>query len=148
MLAPSIFSKNFVDDIFDDVFPFGRNLNFRFPQADVSAMNADVQEFDDRYQLDIELPGVKKDDIRAQVNDGYLIVSATNAINKEEKDEKGKYIRKERRYGSFQRSFYIGKAVEQEDIKASFENGILRLEIPKKVSKPEVEEKKYISIEG
>lgn len=148
MLVPSIFSKNFVDDWFDDAFPFGRNLNYRFPQAGTAAMNADVQEFDDRYQLDLELPGLKKEDIRAELKDGYLVVSAKQESSNEEKDEKGKYIRKERYYGSYQRSFYVGNAVKQEDIKASFENGILALTIPKKEANPELEEKHLIEIEG
>lgn len=148
MLVPSIFSKSFVDDLFDDVFPFGRNLNYRFPQTDTAVMNADVQEFDDRYQLELELPGMKKEDIQAELKDGYLLVNAKHESSSEEKDEKGKYIRKERYYGAYQRNFYVGNAVKQEDIKASFENGILKLEIPKKEDKPEVEEKKYIAIEG
>lgn len=148
MLVPSIFSKNFVDDLFDDAFPFGRNLNYRFPQAGTTAMNADVQEFEDRYQLELELPGMKKEDIRAELKDGYLVINAKHETSNEEKDEKGKYIRKERYYGSYQRSFYVGNGVKQEDIKASFENGILMLTIPKQEDKPEVEEKHFIEIEG
>ncbi len=148
MLVPSIFSKNFVDDLFDDVFPFGRNMNYRFQQADAAVMNADVQEFDDKYQLDLELPGMKKEDIQAELKDGYLIINAKRANSSEEKDDKGRYIRKERYYGSYQRSFYVGDAVTQDDIKASFENGILKLEVPKKEVKPEVKEKQYIAIDG
>lgn len=148
MLVPSIFSKNFVDDLFDDAFPFGRNLNDRFPQAGTTAMNADVQEFEDRYQLELELPGLKKENIQAELKDGYLLINAKHETDSEEKDEKGKYIRKERYYGSYQRSFYVGNAVKQEDIKASFENGILALTVPKMEANSEVEEKHLIEIEG
>ncbi|MCI5494515.1 Hsp20/alpha crystallin family protein [Oliverpabstia sp.] len=148
MLVPSIFSNNFVDDLFDDVFPFG-GMNYRFPKADSAVMNTDVKEYDDRYQLDLELPGMKKEDIQAELKDGYLIINAKHEDKQDEKDDKGKFIRKERYYGSYQRSFYVGDAVQQEDIKASFENGVLTLEVPKKAEEPEkVEEKHYISIEG
>ena len=101
MLVPSIFSNNFVDDIFDDVFPFGA---YNAPAADNrAAMNTDVKEFDDRYELEFELPGFKKEDIQAELKDGYLIVNAKHQDNKDEKDKDGKYIRKERYYGSYQR---------------------------------------------
>ncbi|MCU6718223.1 Hsp20/alpha crystallin family protein [Roseburia amylophila] len=146
MLVPSIFSNNFVDDIFDDVFPFGA---YNVPAADNRvAMNTDVKEFDDRYELEFELPGFKKEDIQAELKDGYLIVNAKHQDNKDEKGKDGKYIRKERYYGSYQRSFYVGNGVTQDDIKGGFENGILTLTVPKKEAKPAVEEKKYISIEG
>ena len=146
MLVPSIFSNNFVDDIFDDVFPFGA---YNAPATDNrAAMNTDVKEFDDRYELEFELPGFKKEDIQAELKDGYLIGNAKHQDNKDEKDKDGKYIRKERYYGSYQRSFYVGNGVTQDDIKGGFENGILTLTVPKKEAKPAVEEKKYISIEG
>ena len=130
MLVPSIFSNNFVDDIFDDVFPFGA---YNAPATDNrAAMNTDVKEFDDRYELEFELPGFKKEDIQAELKDGYLIVNAKHQDNKDEKDKDGKYIRKERYYGSYQRSFYVGDGVTQDDIKGGFENGILTLTVPKK----------------
>ena len=92
---------------------------------------------------------MKKEDIQAELKDGYLIINAKHEDKQDEKDDKGKFIRKERYYGSYQRSFYVGDAVQQEDIKASFENGVLTLEVPKKAEEPEkVEEKHYISIEG
>ena len=134
MLVPSIFSNNFVDDIFDDVFPFGA---YNAPAADNrAAMNTDVKEFDDRYELEFELPGFKKEDIQAELKDGYLIVNAKHQDNKDEKGKDGKYIRN------------VGDGVTQDDIKGGFENGILTLTVPKKEAKPAVEEKKYISIEG
>ena len=90
MLVPSIFSNNFVDDIFDDVFPFGA---YNVPAADNrAAMNTDVKEFDDRYELEFELPGVKKEDIQAELKDGYLIVNAKHQDNKDEKGKDGKYF--------------------------------------------------------
>lgn len=145
MLAPSIFEDNFVDNFFDDVFRFPFNT---LQRSKVPGMNVDVQEFDDRFLMDIELPGYAKEDIQADLKDGYLNVSANHTGEKEEKDEKGRYIRRERHYGQCQRSFFVGKNITQDDIKANFRDGILQLVIPKKEHQPEVEEKKYISIEG
>lgn len=145
MLAPSIFEDNFVDSFFDDVFRFPFNT---LQKSKVPGMNVDVQEFDDRFIMDIELPGYAKEDIQADLKDGYLNVSANHTDKKEEKDEEGRYIRRERYCGHCQRSFFVGKNITQEDIKANFRDGILKLVIPKKEHKPEVEEKKYISIEG
>ena len=146
MLVPSIFSNNFVDDIFDDVFPFGA---YNAPATDNrAAMNTDVKEFDDRYELEFELPGFKKEDIQAELKDGYLIVNAKHQDNKDEKDKDGKYIRKERYAGACTRSFYVGEEVDPDEIKAEFKHGILKLFVPKKEAKPAVEENKYIAIEG
>ena len=146
MLVPSIFSNNFVDDIFDDVFPFGA---YNTPAADNrAAMNTDVKEFDDRYELEFELPGFKKEDIQAELKDGYLIVNAKHQDNKDEKGKDGKYIRKERYAGACTRSFYVGEEVDPGEIKAEFKHGILKLFVPKKEAKPAVEENKYIAIEG
>lgn len=142
MLVPSIFNHSFTDDLFNDVFPFGFGSN-----AGASLMNADVQEFDNHYQLELELPGYQKEDIQAELNDGYLTIKAEHNESKDEKDKDGKYIRRERYSGHVQRSFYVGEEVQQEDIHAGFENGILKLTIPKVESKPAVEEKKYIAIE-
>ena len=146
MLVPSIFSNNFVDDIFDDVFPFGA---YNAPAADNrAAMNTDVKEFDDRYELEFELPGFKKEDIQGELKDGYLIVNAKHQDNKDEKGKDGKYIRKERYAGACTRSFYVGEEVDPGEIKAEFKHGILKLFVPKKEAKPAVEENKYIAIEG
>ncbi len=142
MLVPSIFNHSFTDDLFNDVFPFGFGSN-----TGASLMNADVQEFEDHYQLDLELPGYQKEDIQAELKDGYLTIQAEHNENKEEKDKDGKYIRRERYSGHVQRSFYVGDAVEQGDIHATFENGILKLSVPKVENKPKIEEKKYIAIE-
>ena len=107
----------------------------------------DVRETDNGYELDIDLPGFKKDEISAQLKDGYLTISAAKGLDKDEKEKDGKYIRRERYAGTMSRSFYVGEGVEQDDIHAKYENGILKLSIPKKDAK-EVEQKKYISIEG
>ena len=111
-----------------------------------SLMKTDIKENDKEYELTIELPGYKKENVNAELKDGYLIINATNEKNEEEKDEKG-YIRKERYYGSCQRSFFVGKNLKEEDIKAKYDNGVLTLTVPKEVDRLP-EEKKYIAIEG
>ena len=111
-------------------------------------MNTDIKETEKGYELAISLPGVKKEDIKAEVKDGYLIITAAANSKTDEKDKTGKYIRRERYSGSMSRSFYVGDGVSQEDIKAKFENGVLTLDVPKKEAKPAVEEKKTIAIEG
>ena len=110
-------------------------------------MNTDIKENDNNYELTMNLPGVKKEDVTAELKDGYLTIHATSNQNKDEKDEDGKYIRRERYSGSCNRSFYVGDAITEEDIKANFENGTLKMLIPKKEAKA-VPEKKFISIEG
>ena len=108
-------------------------------------MKTDVRETDDSYELDIDLPGFKKDEITAKLEDGYLTVSASKGLDKDKQDKKGNYIRRERYAGAMSRSFYIGDSITQDEIK--FENGILQLSIPKKDAKT-VEQQKHISIEG
>ena len=146
MLMPSIFGENlFNDDWMDFGFPevdkalYGKHAN--------NVMKTDVKETDTGYEVDIDLPGFKKDEINAQLDNGYLTISAAKGLDKDEKDKKGKYIRKERYAGAMSRSFYVGEGVTQEDIKAKYEDGILRLSVPKKEAKA-VEKKKYIAIEG
>ena len=107
-----------------------------------------MRETESSYEVDIDLPGFKKDEIKAQLENGYLTVSAAKGLDKDEQDQKGKYIRQERYAGAMSRSFYIGEEVSQDEIRAKYENGILRLTIPKKDAKPAVEEKKHIAIEG
>lgn len=139
MLMPTLFRNNSFEDLFDDFF----NAPMRTRNV---AMNADVQEFDDHYEIDLQLPGYSKEDIKADLKNGYLTVSAMKNENHEEKKE-GRYLRRECYYGQMQRSFYVGDQTEYEDIHAGFENGILKLSVAKKVKKPEIEEKKYINIE-
>ena len=143
---PSIFGENLFDDDW---------MDFGFPEVDKAlygkhannVMKTDVKETDTGYEVDIDLPGFKKDEINAQLDNGYLTISAAKGLDKDEKDKKGKYIRKERYAGAMSRSFYVGEGVTQEDIKAKYEDGILRLSVPKKEAKA-VENKKYIAIEG
>lgn len=111
-------------------------------------MRTDIKEQKDGYELEIDLPGYKKEDIAAELKDGYLTITASSKKEAEEKDEKGTYIRRERYSGSCSRSFYVGEDITQEDIKAKFENGILKIGVPKKDAKPKVPENKFITIEG
>mgnify|MGYP000263067679 CR=1 FL=1 len=160
MLTPSIFGESLFDDWMDD-FPFGKDFEKEFEKSMFPAKNplygkhaknlmkTDVRETDDAYEVDIDLPGFKKDEVTAQLNDGYITISASKGLDKDEKDKKtGKYIRKERYAGSMSRSFYVGEDITEEDIKAEFKHGLLKLFVPKKEAKPAVEQKKTISIEG
>lgn len=139
MLMPSIFGENLFDDFMDFSFG-GKKVN--------AMMKTDIRDTDNSYELDIDMPGFKKEDIKAQLKDGYLTISAATSTNNDQQDKDGRYIRRERYAGSCSRSFYVGEAVKEEEIKAKFENGILKLSIPKVDAKPQVEEKKYIAIEG
>lgn len=135
------------EDFFDDfVRPIRKPVRYSTPATTI--MKTDVRENEDSYELDIDLPGYKKEDVKAELKNGYLTISATAKNENDEKDENGRYIRRERYYGSCSRSFYVGEEVGQEEIKAKFEDGILKISVPKKESKPEIEEKKYIAIEG
>ena len=147
MLMPSIFGENLFDDFFDD---FARPVRkpVRYSSSATTIMKTDVKENMDSYELDIDLPGYKKEDVKAELKDGYLTISAATKNEDSEKDENGRYIRRERYFGSCSRSFYVGEEVSQEEIRAKFEDGILKISVPKKEKKPEVEEKKYIAIEG
>ena len=141
MLMPSIFNDNLFDDFFDFNYP-----TFRYDTTEL--MKTDIKETDNGYEVTMNLPGVKKEDVKAELKDGYLTIQASSNSNKDEKDSDGKYIRRERYSGSCSRSFYVGDAVTEADIKAKFENGTLTMMIPKKEVQPAVENKKYIAIEG
>lgn len=148
MLMPSIFGESLFDDFMNDFthdFPFPRPMKSE-PAAHL--MRTDVKELEGGYEVEIELPGVRKEDVKAELKDGYMTISATHNTKKDEKDENGTYIRRERYSGVATRSFYVGEEVTEEDIKAKFENGVLKITIPKKEAKPAVEDKKYIAIEG
>jgi HSP20 family molecular chaperone IbpA len=145
MMMPSIFGENLFDDFFDTVSkPIKAFRSAPIPQV----MRTDVKESDKGFTLDIDLPGYKKEDISAELKDGYLTVSARTNEENEEKEEDGTYIRRERTFGSCSRSFYIGEEIEESEVKAKFEDGILKVFVPKKEIEPQVEERKYISIEG
>lgn len=138
MMMPSIFGERFMDDFFK---PFGRSTSSEL-------MRTDVEESESGYIVTMDIPGIKREDVQAELKDGYLTVNVSASSDKNEQQEDGKYIRRERYYGSASRSFYVGDAVTQEDIKAKFGNGTLRLEIPKKDVLPETESRHFISIEG
>lgn len=149
MLMPSIFNDNVFDDFFDFPFYDDRAEKKLYGHHAANLMKTDVQEHDDGYTLEMDLPGFKKDEIKIELNNGYMTISAAKGLDEDEKDKKsGKYIRRERYTGSCQRSFYVGEDVTEEDIKAEFKHGILKLFVPKKEAKPAVEQKKYVSIEG
>ena len=147
MLMPAIFGENLLDSFFDDDFmkPVLRNRRVSTPASAV--MKTDIKEKEDSFELAIDLPGYKKEDVTAELKDGYLTISAKTNTSNDEKDEDGHYIRRERYYGSCSRSFYVGEHLDQEDIKAKFTDGILTVLVPKKEARPQIEENKYIMIE-
>ena len=150
MLYPSIFSENLFDDLMNFDFPtfpdFGDVDKKLFGKHAGHLMKTDVKEHEDQYEVDIDLPGFKKDEIKLDLENGYLTVSAAKGLDKDEKDQKGKLIRQERYAGSMQRSFFVGEEITTEDIKAKYENGVLKLNVPKKEAK-KLPEKKTIMIE-
>ncbi|CCZ55962.1 putative uncharacterized protein [Clostridium sp. CAG:1219] len=137
MMIPRRHSFDLFDDMFGDSF---------FNEGESKLMKTDIKEKKDKYIIDIDLPGYEKEGIKLDIQEGYLTVHAS--VNKEEKDEeKGKFVRKERYVGECSRSFYVGKEVTEEDIKAKFKNGTLSIEVPRKEEKKELPNKKYIPIE-
>ena len=139
MMIPARRNGN-VLDIFDEVFadPF-------FGEKENKIMKTDLKEKDGKYMLEIDVPGYDKEDIKIELNEGYLTVSAEKNEEKEDKDKHAKYLKRERFTGMCSRNYYVGEGLKEEDIKASFKNGILSIEFPKEVEK-KVEEKKYIPI--
>ena len=150
MLVPSIFGENVFDDFMD--FPFDDDFwgrkNPLYGKNAKRMMKTDIRETDGSYELDVDLPGFNKDEIQASLENGYLTISAAKGLDKDDKDKEGKYIRQERYAGAMSRSFYVGDEVTQDEIKAKYEDGILKLSIPKKEKKPAVEQDNHIAIEG
>ena len=146
MLMPSIFGENLFDDFFEFDRPARRAAKFPVPASGI--MKTDIKETDGSFELDIELPGYKKEDVKAELKDGYMTITASTDTTNENKEEDGKFIRRERYIGSCSRSFYVGDVIKKEDIKAKFDNGILKVSVPKKMPEPQVEENHYIAIEG
>ena len=156
MMVPSIFGENLFDDFFDDFFEwpaydkqmkdaqkklYGRRAN--------NMMKTDVRDHDDHYEIDVDLPGFKKEELSLELTDGYLTIKAAKGLDKDEKEKKsGKYIRRERYMGSMTRSFYVGDTITQEEIKAEYKNGVLKLTVPKPDPSKKVEKTNYIAIEG
>ncbi len=147
MLMPSIFGENLFDSFMDD---------FAFPSFDKAfygkqgggLMKTDVKETNGGYLVEIDLPGFQKDDIKMQLESGYLTVSAARSVNRDEKNEQGSYVRRERYAGSVSRSFYVGDNVTEKDIHPKYENGILTFALPKEEQRVVEDKKRYIAIEG
>ncbi|MCD8020670.1 MAG: Hsp20/alpha crystallin family protein [Clostridiales bacterium] len=143
MLMPSVFGDSLFDDWMDFSFP---TVDKTFYNNAQGMMRTDVKETEQGYEVDIELPGYHKEDVKAQLKDGYLTVQAVKNVNNDTKDENGTYVRRERYSGSMSRRFYVGENVTEEDIHAKFEDGILKLAFPKK-DKKQVEQTNYIAIQ-
>ena len=139
-MLPSIFGENLFDDFFSD--PFGMMVSQGrdplYGKHGKNLMKTDVRETENSYELDIDLPGFKKDEVSIDLKDGYLTISAAKGLDKDAEDKKGKYIRQERYAGACSRSFYVGWDVEPDEISAKFESGILQISVPKETRKPEV----------
>ena len=153
MLMPSIFGEDLFDDFMRD-FPFYDDKQARRAEKKLyghrgrNLMKTDIRETDGSYELEMDLPGFTKDEVKVSLENGYLTVQAAKGLDEDEQEKKtGRYIRRERYAGACERSFYVGEDVTQEEIKGEFKHGILRLSIPKKEVKPAVPEKKYIVIE-
>lgn len=138
-MLPSILGENLFDDSLSDFFGFGRMMpqvgNELYGKHAKNLMKTDVRELDGSYELDVDLPGFKKDEVTVDLQDGYLTISAAKALDKDESDQKGKFLRQERYAGSMSRSFYVGDDVESTDICAKYEDGILKISVPKAAHK-------------
>ena len=147
-MLPSIFRDNLFDDMFDFDFDkeFDRMMRPLYGKHSQNMMKTDVRETGNSYELDIDLPGFKKDEITIQLDNGYLSISASKGLDKNEENKDGKYIRRERYAGSMNRTFYVGSQLTQQDIQAKFEDGILKISVPKK-DVQQIEKNKYIAIE-
>lgn len=148
-MLPSIFRDNLFDDMFDfDDFDkeFNRMMRPLYGKHAQNMMKTDVRETDNSYELDIDLPGFKKDEIKVELDNGYLSISAAKGLDKNEENKDGKYIRRERYAGAMNRTFYVGDNLTQQDIQAKFEDGILKISVPKK-DVQQIEQNKYIAIE-
>ncbi|MDO4272894.1 MAG: Hsp20/alpha crystallin family protein [Eubacteriales bacterium] len=149
MMMPSIFGEDLFDEWMD--LPFDREFfgkrNPLYGKHAKNMMKTDVRETDSTYEVDMDLPGFKKDEINVQLKDGYLTITASKGLDKDETDKKGNFIRRERYAGSMSRSFYIGASITDDDVHAKYEDGILKLIVPKKETKT-IEENGYIEIEG
>lgn len=156
MFMPTIFNDSLFDDFFDFAVPTRPHRSEcrrpehgpRFNSITTNIMKTDIKETDNSYELAIDLPGYKKDEVQAELKDGYMTITASKSEVKDSDSENDHYIRRERFYGSCSRSFYVGELVTESDIKARFEDGILFVSVPKKEPEPQVEEKKYIAIAG
>ncbi len=144
MLMPSIFGDALLDDFFD----FPTRENYKRNGNSYGLLQTDITENDKGYEVTMNLPGFKKEDVKGELKDGYLTITATTNSKNDEKDKEGRYIRKERYSGTCSRSFYVGTEVTQDEIQAKFEDGTLKLAIPKKEAVPEKDQARYIQITG
>ena len=146
-MLPSIFGENLFDDFFNDfdMFPGWSGRNPLYGKHSKNLMKTDVRETENAYEMDVDLPGFKKDEVNVQLEDGYLTVSAAKGLDKDEK-KKGRYIRQERYAGQCSRSFYVGESVKPKDVHAKFEDGILKLSLPK-AEQPKLPDHRTITIE-
>jgi HSP20 family protein len=148
MFMPTLFDRDFFDDFFDD--PFFNNKDMRklekkmYGHRAENIMKTDVKEKDDAYEMKVELPGFKKENIKVSLEDGYLTIYAEKGNTDE---NEGKFLRRERYAGACKRTFYVGDEIHEDQIKAEFKHGVLKIDLPKKVTQPEIEENKYIAIE-
>ena len=151
MFYPTIFNDSIFDDLMDFAFPAVRGMSEAdkklYGKHAAHVMRTDVREHDEGFEVDIDLPGFKKDEISLELENGNLTVTAAKGLDKDETTKKGKVIRQERWAGTMQRSFYVGDALTEADIGAKLEHGVLSLNIPKKEAK-KLPEKKVIMIEG
>lgn len=138
-MVPSIFGENLFDEFWNDPFDMDRMLprgrDPLYGKHSKNLMKTDVRETEGSYELDVDLPGFKKDEVNVELNNGYLTIEAAKSLDKDDTDKQGRYIRQERYAGSMRRSFYVGEGLEPKDIRAKFENGILQLSIPKSAPK-------------
>ena len=152
MLMPMRRNRNLLSELMSDPFDAFFDAATAPVQAmqkmSPSLMRTDIKETDAGFELTIDLPGFKKDDVQAELKDGYLTIAAQTQSESEDKDEKGTYVRKERFSGKCSRTFYVGDDIEEDDIRAKFEEGVLKIAVPKKQEQPKLEEKKTIAIEG
>ncbi|MGI5884697.1 MAG: Hsp20/alpha crystallin family protein [Candidatus Spyradocola sp.] len=150
-MLPSVFTENLFDEMFDDMFntmmPMMTNRrNPLYGKHSKNLMKTDVRETETAYEVDVDLPGFKKDEVQVQLENGYLTISAAKGLDREDENKKGRYIRQERYTGQCSRSFYVGGGVRPEDVSAKFEDGILRVTLPKAAPK-QLEAKNTIAIE-
>lgn len=153
MLMSNIFGNSLFDDFFNDPWFDDRDVKKAerklYGRRGKNIMNTDIKEHNDGYELYMDLPGFTKDEVKVSLEKGYLTVEAEKGLDEDKEEKKNsRYICRERYAGACRRSFYVGEAVTQDDIKASFKHGILKLDIPKKTKAPEVEKKNYVAIEG
>ena len=133
-MLPSIFGENMFDEMFDRTFDMDAMFGGKNPLYGKHAKNlmkTDIRETDNSYELDVDLPGFKKDEVLVELEDGYLTIRAQKGLDKDEKDDEGRYIRQERYAGAMSRSFYVGDGITVDDMKAKFEDGILQISVPK-----------------